>query len=216
MHYYLLLDGARLEHRLGLGQELNDHNRSLYRGELDPDIEAAGPYLFTFPHNDEFKSWYTNDSAGDHWGVMVMALHSFEELYKHFRRFLMVETEDGKKLYFRFYDPRVLRTFLPTCDTAQLSDFFGPVKYFFAEDEDPQTLLRFSLQNRQLTTERLEKANFFTRYTQVAHSHREEDEKKHSKNPKTSSNSVELRPTPAEAPKRSRRKPPNDINKWLH
>jgi len=214
MHYYLLLDGARLEHRLGLGQELNDHNRSLYRGELDPDIEAAGPYLFTFPHNDEFKAWYTTGSPQDHWGVMVMALHSFEELYKHFRRFLMVETEDGKKLYFRFYDPRVLRTFLPSCDTAQLSDFFGPVKYFFAEDEDPQTLLRFSLQNRILVTERLETANFFMRYTQVAHTHPERDVKTQSRNTKPSSAAEVESSTSKETPSRSR-KPPNDINKWL-
>jgi hypothetical protein len=216
MHYYLLLDGARLEHSLGQGQELNTHHRSLYRGEMEPEIEAAGPFLFTFPHNDEFKSWYTNDSIGDHWGIIVMAPISFEELYRHFRRFLTVHAENGQKLYFRFYDPRVLRVFLPTCDSAQLSDFFGSIKYFFAEDEDPQTMLRFSLQNRILVTERLETANFFTRYTHVAHTHSEESEKKHSKNAKTTSKTPESRPNPAEAPVRSRRKPPNDINKWLH
>ena len=48
----------------------------------------------------------------------------------HFRRFLLVEAPDGDSWYFRFYDPRVLERFLPTCDAAQLTDFFGPVSAY--------------------------------------------------------------------------------------
>jgi hypothetical protein len=69
----------------------------------------------------------------------------------------MVKTEEGEELYFRFYDPRVLRIFLPTCDREQLKDFFGPVDYYLCEDEDPAYGLVFSLENSALKTERISK-----------------------------------------------------------
>ncbi len=57
-------------------------------------------------------------------------------------------------MYFRFYDPRVLRIFLPTCDRSQILEFFGPVKIFICEDEDPEHILLFSHQNGELVTDR--------------------------------------------------------------
>ena len=70
----------------------------------------------------------------------------------------MVLTEDGKTLYFRFYDPRVLRMFLPTCAPEQLAEFFGPVESFYVEDEDPARALRFSLEAGALKTETVDLA----------------------------------------------------------
>jgi hypothetical protein len=69
----------------------------------------------------------------------------------------MVQTEDKEELYFRFYDPRVLRIFLPTCDEDQLNEFFGPVDYFVCEDEDPAFALAFTLKDGELKTERMPK-----------------------------------------------------------
>ena len=69
---------------------------------------------------------------------------AFKEVRKHFRQFLMAKLPDGKQVYFRFYDPRVLRLYLPTCTPEEINQFFGPVKYYLTEDEKPGTLLRFS------------------------------------------------------------------------
>jgi len=44
---------------------------------------------------------------------------------QHFRRFITVHDESGKPLLFRYYDPRVLRTFLPTCNAKELAEIFG-------------------------------------------------------------------------------------------
>jgi hypothetical protein len=70
----------------------------------------------------------------------------------------MVADETGKLLYFRPYDPRVLRIFLPTCDAEQLEFMFGPIEAYFAEAEDPAQALRFSLDAGGLVTETLELA----------------------------------------------------------
>lgn len=37
-------------------------------------------------------------------------------------------------MLFRFYDPRVLRLYLPTCTSTELEQVFGPVGTFFTED----------------------------------------------------------------------------------
>jgi hypothetical protein len=51
--------------------------------------------------------------------------------------------EDGRELYFRFYDPRVLRVFLPTCTLQQTAEFFGPVSSYLVEGEQASILLTF-------------------------------------------------------------------------
>ena len=43
----------------------------------------------------------------------------------------------GKDMYFRLYDPRVLRVFLPTCTPDELTDFFGPIGTFLIESDKP-------------------------------------------------------------------------------
>jgi len=47
-----------------------------------------------------------------------------------------VQDAKGKDMYFRFYDPRVLRVFLPTCTPEELSDFFGPIAGFLIESAE--------------------------------------------------------------------------------
>ena len=66
-----------------------------------------------------------------------------------------MKAEDGRELYFRFYDPRVLRIFLPTCNAAETATFFGPVGQFLVEAQDAETLLRFSLLRGALARESL-------------------------------------------------------------
>jgi hypothetical protein len=53
---------------------------------------------------------------------------------------LRVETEDGQRLVFRYFDPRVLRVFLPVCTPAEKNDFFGPVYRFFIEGRTIETM----------------------------------------------------------------------------
>jgi len=48
-----------------------------------------------------------------------------------------------EQVYFRFYDPRVMRVFLPTCTPEDTTQFFGPIQNYLVEDESPEQLLRF-------------------------------------------------------------------------
>ena len=51
--------------------------------------------------------------------------------------------EAGRRLIFRYYDPRVLRVYLPTCWPAELETVFGPVDCFLTEGESAAEVIEF-------------------------------------------------------------------------
>jgi hypothetical protein len=161
-NFFLLLDAARMGADIITAKELNKEFDSLYRGKSEVHLSAVAPYLFSMEHNTQFEDWYMQNGWGNSWGVMVFSDRDLSSLVKHFRHFLMVMTEDKEELYFRFYDPRVLRIFLPTCDEDQLNEFFGPVDYYVCEDEDPASALVFSLKDGELKTERILRENLIS------------------------------------------------------
>jgi hypothetical protein len=155
---YILFDSARMEVEIVTAKEMNKNFFSLFNGIFDEkSLSNIAPYIFAFPSDTPLSEWYFEKGWGDSWGVLVYSQEDMKYLHKHFRKFLMVKTEDGEELYFRFYDPRVLRIFLPTCDQQQLKEFFVPVDYFICEDEDPGYGLIFSLEERSLETKKVTK-----------------------------------------------------------
>ncbi|RIV25440.1 DUF4123 domain-containing protein [Fibrisoma montanum] len=151
---YHLLDAAKMSFAIDHAKELNPVHNSLYRGQSQELLASIAPYLFQYELGDEFDRWL-RENYGESWGVGIIADVPMDILHKHFRKFLLVKAEDGRELYFRFYDPRVLRVFLPTCDAVQLQEFFGPVRSFFMEDENPEFWLHFWLDREQLMSKRV-------------------------------------------------------------
>ncbi len=140
---------------------LNATCSSLYLSNNEEYLADFAPYLFAFDKKSDAFNLVEEKGKENSWGIFANSDASFEILYKHFRKFLIVKTEDGKQLYFRFYDPRVLRIFLPTCNSNQLTEFFGPVKQFIMEDENPEFVLRFWLENGLLKQDKSEASTFF-------------------------------------------------------
>lgn len=145
---YCLLDAARdpriCERIRNSGLEYD----CLFTGQLSAELLAASPYLLrivpssiTFPRLVE-QGW------GQSWGLFLAAPAGMQEVRRHLRRLLQVRTQDRKRLLFRYYDPRVLRIFLPTCDPSQLTSVFGPIQRFDMEAPDSSQLLRFRLETQ--------------------------------------------------------------------
>ncbi len=118
---------------------------SLYKGRKEEPMWDATPYLVRCARDSEFFNWVIEQGWGNSWGIFLIAKVGLEDLCRHFQEFLMVRAEDGKQMYFRFYDPRVLRVFLPTCTEHDVKQFFGPVDCYFIEAEPPDGLARFTL-----------------------------------------------------------------------
>lgn len=149
---YAILDGASVESLVDQLYSLEPEYICLYRGELEPDLAHVAPYLVRLDSKSAFTDWILEKGWGQHWGIFVVAKADITALRQHFRRFLTVHDPDGKPLLFRYYDPRVLRTYLPTCNEEELTTVFGPVSCYLVEGENPEQLLRFQFAGGQLVT----------------------------------------------------------------
>ena len=142
---YAILDGARNELIYPAVLQSGCETECLYLGELEPDMAEAAPYLVKLQKDHPFTEWLIKEGWGDSWGIYLRASSPFRDLRRHFRKFLMVYDPNHKPLYFRYYDPRVMRVYLPTCNADELRIVFGPVKLYVMEDSSPTGILQFRL-----------------------------------------------------------------------
>ena len=126
--------------------------RCLYTGEIPEALAEVAPYLLQLDREDPATRLLIHNCWGKSWGIFFTSTAYLEGIHRHFRRFLKVRDEDGNSLYFRYYDPRVWRAYLPTCDRSELLFVFGPVRKFFVEDEDPDKLLEFVIRDEKFIT----------------------------------------------------------------
>ncbi len=122
----------------------------LWQGESADEHADVAPYLVALP-DDGAADRLAADGWGRAWGIFVSSLLSPGALRRHLRRFTMVRLPDGEAAFFRFYDPRVLRPFLPTCDAEQTGRLFDGVACFLAETADGGAVLRHTFEKGQLT-----------------------------------------------------------------
>jgi hypothetical protein len=141
---YTILDGAACEDLLPMLEEHAPDHCCLYAGDLDDDVEEVAPYLVRLESDNPFTIWLLESIGNKPWGIFCKAPSTLRELRKHFRNFLIVKGPDGNNLYFRFYDPRVLSNFIPTCDQEQISEIFGPVVTYTARAEEGPVEFRAS------------------------------------------------------------------------
>jgi hypothetical protein len=154
-HTYAVLDGASVPDLPERLFEFGPDHECLYRGELADDLVHVAPYLvYLFPE-ERFTEWLLHEFRGKHWGIFAQSPASLTAIRKHFRTLLTVDSEDGRPMLFRFYDPRVLPPFLLTCNAAELGTIFGPVRHYFAEVAESNDVLRYGFEKGKLKETRL-------------------------------------------------------------
>jgi len=143
LHVYAMLDAARNERIypfvLGCGLPYV----CMYTGVLPLALRQTAPYLVALKADAPFTDALLQEGWGDNWGVFFSSTGTLEDLRRHYKKLLKVEDATGKVLIFRFYDPRVLRVYLPTCNAGELRTMFGPSSFLSMEAEDRSTLLRY-------------------------------------------------------------------------
>ena len=138
MPAYVILDGAQNPSLLdALYADHAPRWRCLFTGQLEPDMATVAPYLVELEHSSAFTRRLLAEGWGQNWGVFLTSQLALPALWRHVRQQVLVYGPDMESLYFRFYDPRVMRNYLPTCPQQQLGEFFGPVDFYFAEAEEP-------------------------------------------------------------------------------
>jgi hypothetical protein len=132
---YALLDGARDPRIYSILRRSLVDFCSLYSGEISQELAEVSPYLVAVAKWSQLTSRLIELGWGKSWGVFLTSTATLQDLRQHFRRLLQVQDESGRRLLFRFYDPRVLRVYLPTCTCDELRWVFGPVLRFVIEGE---------------------------------------------------------------------------------
>ena len=138
------------EAKIQFGREI----RSLFLPEVQQRLWDVAPYLVPIdPDSGYMENWVRR--WGTSAGILLTSGADEATLFAHLRKMFVVEDENKQEYFFRYYDPRVLPTFLPTCSAAQLDEFFGPVDRFVAEASEGDALVRLRRDGGKLTGERV-------------------------------------------------------------
>lgn len=148
---FAVVDASRDERVRVLLRESPARYRSLYDGWQGDALAESAPYLVELgpPHPQlvddlVIEGWHTDDARRDGdggWAIFLSVpdAREFEAVRRHLRKFLMVDLH-REKVYFRFYDPRVLQAFVPTCNAGERLEFLADMAWHVT---CPQGLLTF-------------------------------------------------------------------------
>lgn len=145
-----VLDCARDERIFTAVERCHLDKSCLYAGRIPWVLQRAAPHLVVLDPADAFTHFLVDEGWGDSWGIYLRTELPMLDVRRHLRSFLRVRDEAGKYLIFRWYDPRVLRVYLPTCLAPELRAVFGPVEAFYCEGTSPSRLVEYRFDQMEL------------------------------------------------------------------
>jgi len=147
---YCILDGASVPELPMRLYETRAPSFCLLPGELEPDMLYVAPFVVQLIPGNRMFELVLAQGFGKHWGIFAQSPHSITEMRRHFRTLVEAFDERGNSFIFRFYDPRVLSKYLPTCTGEELETFFGKVHRYFGESQDGKQLTSYALEKGAL------------------------------------------------------------------
>jgi len=118
-------------------------------GNVRKGWREGGPDLVHLEKDSPFVQQSLEEGWGASWGIYALTSATMDILWKHCRSLLQAQDEQGRNLFFRFYDPRVMRVYLPTCNGMESKQVFGPVGTWMVEGENAEARL-FGLREGKL------------------------------------------------------------------
>ncbi|MCY1073333.1 DUF4123 domain-containing protein [Archangium lansingense] len=145
LEVYAVLDAARDEALLPFVFRSGARHECLYEGPVPRELLEVAPYLVPLRRDAPFTQELLERAWGRAWGLFLVSSADLVTVRRHLRHFLKVKDEQGRRLYFRYYDPRVMRVYLPTCNEHERRFIFGPLHSWVMEGSEGATLLRYGL-----------------------------------------------------------------------
>ena len=152
---YAVIDAASEPALLEWLREAEPTYECLFEGERATSLAEEAPYLLRLDNRPMLTQLVHR--AHDRSAVVYLRSdQGFARVRSQLRRILLVKTERGDALYFRHYDPRIARVFLPLCQPKQLAWMFGDVvTSWFTEGDEPGQLHRFWVHDTAVAHEQL-------------------------------------------------------------
>jgi hypothetical protein len=111
--------------------------RSLFKGSTGEELWSVAPYLADISSNEGLVEKIKEINRNEPINRRITWLSSplnIDELRKHLRRFLRMKREDDSYVYFRFYDPFVIKKVFPNLTKEQATEFFERIDYVMTDD----------------------------------------------------------------------------------
>jgi len=134
---YGVFDGARSDRLRTLLMESIEEVASLYEGAEGAVYDEVAPYLVRFAPGSRLLERVVAEGWGQAWGLFFCTKLVPKDVRRHWRRFLLVldETKNAR-MYFRFYDPRVMREFHGVATPRQRAELLLGLDAIVLESED--------------------------------------------------------------------------------
>jgi hypothetical protein len=124
LNTYAVIDGAACPELRFKIYDWEPQSTCLWSGELEPDLQEVAPYMVLLDRDSTFTDWLITQGWDNHWNIFITSRLNFKAFRKQIRKLLLVKSPEGQNMVFRFYDPRVMEMFLPTCSEEQLKEIF--------------------------------------------------------------------------------------------
>lgn len=162
MKTYAILDAAKFSGGVGEFESCDDPYKCLFKGEAEDALQDVAPYLFELSPDSSFtRRLMTHDPDLDDtltsahlWhtdpGIYIRTRASFDDVWKHFRKFTHVQNEVGKWFYFRFWEAQHMAEYFYALrqDLTQVQRWFlinGQVPFtVFVPDAEESRMSRIS------------------------------------------------------------------------
>lgn len=147
--WFALVDAAQDPQLYALVQACSQ-GECLVSGEMSPVLAAALPHLVKLEQTEPLWAAWQTRGAGRNWGIMFQSSLRLDGLRLLFKKFLYAQLPGGATVLFRFYDPRVFRTYLVAAATEERLPWFDGVSRYWVESAKPGSFHDFSVRDGAL------------------------------------------------------------------
>ena len=134
---YAVIDAARSRSLLPLILDADTERRCLFDYfEETRGMDRVAPWLVRLSGGSpDLFDHIAEEGLGEHWGIYLLSDAAIDPVAEHLAACLLHRSPEGRKMVFRFYDPRVLRSYLSHCPQGERTAFFGPVRRILLEND---------------------------------------------------------------------------------
>lgn len=135
---FMILDCARDKRMEPLINKANIEKSCLYSGNLNYKLKRAAPHIVKLTEESAFTAKVLREGWGKSWGIILLTEPTIpmKTVRANCKRLAKVTNTNGKNLFFRYYDPRVLRKMLPVCNSYEIDCILGDSISLVTESED--------------------------------------------------------------------------------
>jgi hypothetical protein len=110
-----------------------------------PEVKRVSPHVVELAPADPLSKAWRAQGWGRNWGVLFSSLADLRTVKLRLKRFTQARLPDGSgPVLFRFWDPRVLRSYLPLLESADVPAWFTDIDRWIVPTEDGAGSIRFS------------------------------------------------------------------------